>query len=102
MMVDRERAAGFLSVARSAVPTSPDDPPDPKQTLVDLARRSRGKAVREGLVPRPRSGRRVGPDYTSLMIEYVEERWRPHVAATSSDSLRRCMVSLKDLAERKS
>ncbi|MBA2690951.1 MAG: hypothetical protein H0U65_00450 [Rubrobacter sp.] len=99
MMADRERSGRFLSIARSVVPSSPDDLDDAKETLVNLARRSRRRDVREGLVPGERSGRRVGPDYTSLMIEYIHKRWRPDVAASSSDSLRRCMESLKSLAE---
>lgn len=98
MMADRERFARFLSVARSVVPGSPDDLDDPKETLVNLARKSKKRDVREGLVPGERSGRRVGTGYTSFVIEYVQTQWRPDVAATSSDSLRRCMDRLKTLA----
>ncbi len=95
MMADRERFARFLSVARSVVPRSPDDLDDLKETLVNLARKSKKRDVREGLVPGERSGRRVGVGYTSFVIEHVQTQWRPDVAASSSDSLRRCMESLK-------
>lgn len=99
MIADRERIASFLSIPQSVVPRSPEDLPDPKQALVDLATRSHKRVVRDGIVPTPSSGRRVGPDYTSLMIEYVESRWRPEVAARNSESLCRCVRSLRGLAE---
>lgn len=99
LMADRERIASFLSISQSTIPHLPDDLPNPKQILVDLARRSHKRAVREGIVPASGGGRHVGPDYTSLMIEYVESRWRPEVASRSSDSLRRCIGKLRELVE---
>lgn len=99
VMADRESIGSFLSISQSAIPTLPDDLPNPKRVLVDLARSSRKRAIREGIVPTSGSGRRVGPDYTSLIIEYVESGWRPEVAAHSSESLRRCIDKLRELTE---
>ena len=99
IMADRRSIASFLSVSQSVIPSSPDYVPDPKRTLVDLAVRSRKREVREGIVPASGSKRRAGPNYTSLMIEYVESRWRPEVAAYSSESLCRCIRNLRELAE---
>jgi hypothetical protein len=100
LMADRQRMASFLSVSSAAIPVSPEDADDPKETIINAARRSRKTAVRNGMVPRPGSGRSVGAGYTSLMIEYARTRWRPEVAAESSESLRRCIVCLKNLAGR--
>lgn len=97
LIADRERMAGFLSISEAAVPVSPEDLPDPKGTLINLAGRSRKRSVRIGIVPRSGSGRRVGPDYTSLMIEYIESKWRPEVAAEVSESLRRCIMRMRNL-----
>lgn len=97
LMADRQRMASFLSVSRARIPASPEDARDPKEVLVNAARRSNKTAVRDGMVPRPGSGRSVGAGYTSLMIEYVRTRWRPEIAAESSESLRRCIVCLKGL-----
>lgn len=82
------------------VPPNPDAEPDPKTTLIDLARRSRRRAIREDIVPREGSGSRVGPGYAGRLIEFVMTAghpWRPNVAAQHSDSLRRCVEALQAL-----
>jgi len=99
LLADRERIADFLGVAIARVPADVETLPDPKRALVALASRSRRRDLREDLVPRPRSGRAVGPGYTTRMIEFIETHWRPDVAASSADSLRRCRRSLQRLVE---
>jgi hypothetical protein len=100
LLADREAISGFLSIGQNKVPRNPDEIENPKRTIVDLARQSRRRDIREDIVPRLRSGRVVGQAYTSRMIEYVSHNWRPAVAALSSDSLRRCLVRLKEYTDR--
>jgi hypothetical protein len=95
LLADAEEFAGYLRLARSAVPKYPEALDDPKRSLVDLARRSRRKEIRDGMVPRKSSGRVVGPLYNSYVIEYVEQRWRPDVAAGHAESLARAMACLE-------
>ena len=97
LMADAQTLAAFLGVARSRIPAQPEDSVQAKEALVNLARHSRRRAVREDMVPREGSGRRVGPAYTSRLIEYVESKWRPEVAAESAESLRRAMACLRNL-----
>jgi hypothetical protein len=97
LLADRERIAEFLSISRSLIPADPDRLSDPKATLIDLARRSRKREVREQIPPRPGSGRKVGPQYTGAMISFIENReigWRLKEAAGRSDSLSRCIERL--------
>lgn len=103
LMSDRESLARFLSVAEGRVPVDPESLPDPKQSMVNLARRSRRHAVREDMCPRLGSGRSVGPAYSSRLIEYASTVWRPAVAAETSLSLRRaisCIERVRDTAAR--
>lgn len=100
LLADRERVAGFLGVSEAKVPKAPDDLPDPKQQLIKLARGSRKKAVRQGLVPRDGSGAVIGPTYVSDVREFATTLWRPDVAAGQSPSLARCMVRLRELSGR--
>ncbi len=96
---DWERLASYLGVARSRFPSVPESVLQPKEAMVDLARRSRRAAVREDMVPRPGSGRKIGPAYVSRLIEFASdprEGWRPEVASTNVDSLRRCMARLAE------
>lgn len=99
LLADVETMASFLGVAHTAIPASPDEHDDPKRTLVDLARQSRRREIREDMVPRPKSGRAVGPAYASRLIEFTTSAWRPAVAAERSESLRRAIASLKRLIE---
>ncbi|PZR98548.1 MAG: hypothetical protein DLM69_08525 [Candidatus Chloroheliales bacterium] len=97
LIADRETLATFLGVALSKVPQKPDLEPNPKDTVINLARISRKKNIREGMVPRPGSGRMVGPLYTSFMIEFTTNHWQPDVAAANSDSLHRALNCIQQL-----
>src|SRR3972149_1471008 len=98
LLADRERLAKFLSVSTSRIPHNPESVEHPKNTLVEIARYSRRRDIREDMVPRPGSGRSVGPAYAARLIEFViSERtgWRPEVAARYSDSLNRSLRCLR-------
>ena len=102
LLADRERLASFLSIRVPQVPLDPEAVDDPKHTMVELAKLSRRREIREDMVPRPGSGRTVGPAYTSRLIEFVVSGaagWRPDVAAKSSDSLGRCLRCLRWLVK---
>ncbi len=97
LLADAETLATYLSVTKSRIPSDPERLQQPKQTVVDLARRSRRRDIREGLVPRPDSGRDVGPTYNSQLVEYVKSHWRPNVAAERSNSLHRTLRCIEQL-----
>jgi hypothetical protein len=97
LLADRQRFAQFLSIPVSRIPPVLEAVDDPKLLLINLARHSRKRAMREDMVPRQRSGRKVGPAYASRLMEFVEDTttgWRPDVAAEESDSLKRCLHCL--------
>ncbi len=101
LLADRSSIATFLSVPVSRVPRTVDDLDNPKKTVIDLARRSRSRAIREDMVPRAESGASEGPAYTSRMSEFVGSqgrgRWQPSAAAQVSPSLSRCIRALNEL-----
>jgi len=97
LLADAESIARFLGVSRALIPLDPEQLGDPKQTLTNLASRSRKRNIREALPPVPGSGRSVGVLYNPLMGSYARELWRPDVAAQHCDSLRRCLAGLDDL-----
>jgi hypothetical protein len=102
LLADRERFSSFFSVPASAVPDQPDELPDPKSTLLAAVTRSRRKAIRMDMLPRPGSGRQVGAAYTSRSIEFASDHdqgWRPDVAAQGSTSLSSCLTRLDSLIE---
>jgi hypothetical protein len=100
LLADAERMSRFLGLPLGEMPTSPEDLEAPKRFVVELARRSRRRAIREDMVPLLGSGQAVGPAYTSRMIEFirdVDSGWRPSVAAEHCSSLRKCIAAISHL-----
>jgi len=97
LLADAESLASFLRVARSSVPRRPEDEEDAKRALVNLARHSRSRNIRADMVPRPYSGRAVGPAYVSRLIEFVGRAWCPDSAADRAASLMRTRRKLAEL-----
>ncbi len=94
VLAHREAFAEWLGVAVSKIPPNPDALSDPKQFLVNLARRSRLRALRAAIVPRPGSTAIVGPDYNGVLVKFVEQSWSAHAAAANSASLQRAIAAL--------
>lgn len=94
-LADRSALAKFLSVP---VERSAREPEDPKRDLVGLAVGSKSREVRDGVPPRPGSGRSVGPLFMTRMIEFVERAWSPQRARSRSPSLDRAMTRMDELA----
>lgn len=100
LLADADRFASFFRVRKAAIPRSPDDVDDAKAALLIAVGGSTRRAIREDMLPRPRSGRRVGPAYTSRLIEFVSDAhrgWRPDAAAKRSASLAKCLARLRGL-----
>ena len=99
LMADADTLARYLSVRLGKILTEPEKLERPKDAMVNLARRSRRQDIRKDMVPRESSGRRVGPAYTSRLIEYVQEHWQPDVASERSESLHRAINCLQRFVE---
>lgn len=97
VLAHRQAFAEFLGIDVARVTQDPDSVPDPKQELVNLARKSRRKTLREALVPLEGGTSRQGPDYNSRLGEFVKYDWAPEIAARSSDSLRRTLARVGEL-----
>lgn len=97
LLADRAKIATYLGIRATDVPNEPEALPTPKRTLVTLAARSRSRVIREGIVPRAGTRTVVGPEYNSLMADYVFNQWRPAIARLHSESLHRCINRLDEL-----
>jgi len=102
LLADQENLSKFLRLSRQRIPSNPEAVVNPKEVMVNLARRSRLRAIREDMVPRPGGGRIVGPAYSSRLIEFVtgqHDPWRPEIASQVSDSLNRCLRCLGSIIQ---
>jgi len=99
LMADRVSFARFLRVPVGRVPLRAESLADPKHEVIRLARGSRSRVIQADLVPGPSSGRRVGPAYTSRMIEFVQQGWSTERAAGSAESLARALRALRTIVQ---
>ncbi len=100
LLADAERFAQYFAVKRSAIPVNPDLILDAKEKLLAIVATSRRLALRQDMMPRPGSGRRVGPAYTSRLIEFASDAsrgWRLESAVEHSMSLAKCVARLDQL-----
>ena len=94
LLADGQGIANFLQLPVSKVPTAPEGLTDPKQTLVNLARRSRSRRLRDELTPAKGSKALIGPLYNTRLGEFVRTAWDIDYAAAHAPSLRRTLSRL--------
>jgi len=97
LLADRFNLANFLCISQTLIPTSPEQVSDPKQSVVNLARGSRCKHIRDGLVPPPDATISVGKLYASELMLFVRDQWNLQNARRNAPSLDRCLNRLEML-----
>lgn len=95
VLADRARLASFIGVPEHRIPSDTDAIADPKQFLVNLARKSRSTQMRMDLVPAAGSMARVGPLYNARLSAFVAESWSASRARIASRSLDRAARQLE-------
>jgi len=95
VLSDREGFSRFLNVSIANLPLNPDNEPDPKNTLIHLAKRSKKRAIKEDIVPINQNAK-IGPNYNGCLSEFVFKSWNIENAILQSDSLRRAFEKLRD------
>ena len=89
ILASRPELANYLGVRDVVIPRNPDAVLDPKQELVNLARRSRRSRIKKMFVPRDGSSAQVGPGYVDGFSEFLTGHWRLQSAKTTSQSFSR-------------
>lgn len=98
LMADREGFSRLMGIAPSGIPAEPEELSDIKERVLELARNSRDRQVRNDFLPAQRSGRREGPGYASRLIGFIEGNWSPARGLSVAPSLRRAIESLRALS----
>lgn len=96
VLAHRDAFARFLSVPIARIPENTDTIADPKQFLVNLARRSHSTRLRDALVPVAGSTSQQGPDYNNRLADFIIAHWDVSVACAHSNSLDRAYSRLAD------
>jgi hypothetical protein len=94
LLADAEGIAAYFGVARHHVPHTPERISDPKAALIEVARRSRSRAIREDMLPSEGTTARVGPGFIARINEFASSDWSWERGAKRSESLGRCVKSV--------
>lgn len=94
LLADRIGYSNFTGVSLANFPLNPEQEADPKQTLINITRKSRKRYLKEDIVPINQNAQ-IGPNYNERLMEYVAENWDLGRAMENSESLRRACRCLE-------
>lgn len=98
LLADPGNLSKYLVVRENLVPANPENLKDPKEALIDLARRSQSATIRDRVVPKRGSSAKQGPDYNGCLVKFVTAHWDIKSAAAQSQSLARTATRLAGFA----
>lgn len=94
LLADAAGLATFLGVRAEHMPRQPDTEQDPKAVMIELARRSRKREIRDDLVPVPGSTSKTGRNYVGQLLRFASDTWNVTAAQQRSVSLRKAVAAL--------
>jgi hypothetical protein len=95
LLADRDNLSSYLAINRVLVPQNPERILNPKPLMLELARRSRSRRIREGLLPPDGSTMKHGPLYISYLSDFVCNYWDFNAAARIAPSLDYLIMKLR-------
>jgi len=84
---------------KGAFPHHPDTLAEPKQYLLNLARRA-PRNIREDLIVERGAAASQGLGYNNVLVDWIQSKWNPERAASRSPSLRRMRERLREMASK--
>lgn len=99
LLADHPAMRELLGV-RGRLPTDPEQLPDPKAALLQLAAKCAAREVRADLVPAKGSMASQGVGYNARLTQWVQTCWQPGRAAERAPSLAKTCIRLRELAHR--
>ncbi|MCE5249898.1 DUF4276 family protein [bacterium] len=100
LLADREGFAAYLEISVKKIPYPTDTISNPKQFLINLARKSRIKRIKEDIVPLQYSTAQVGRNYNNCLCAFVNNLWNIAQAKEHSESLSRTVRAISTFSPR--
>lgn len=96
LLADQSGLARFLAISKELITTQVDEIQNPKEYLIEIAKKSKKRDLREAIVPNPASTARVGPDYNGCLINFIHQYWNIEKARNNSPSLNRTIITIQN------
>ncbi|HDX8444990.1 DUF4276 family protein [Aeromonas hydrophila] len=94
LLSDKKTLSACLGVNEKIMPVEPDKLINPKQTIINLARKSKLREIKSGLPPATGEKCSIGISYNTVLCDYVNNYWRVNVAKEYSPSLQKTVDML--------
>jgi len=98
LLSDRQAAADFFGISVGRVPQQPDHLADPKREVLQLARKSTVRPLRQEVVSATDINK-PGTGYNVHLCKFVAENWRATRAAEQSESLSKALRRLAEFGQ---
>jgi hypothetical protein len=94
LLADKTGIAEFLHVDANKIPHSPEILDNPKQALINLARKSKKRKLARDIVPAKGSSAPIGLLYNFHFINFVNTRWNIDQARLAAPSLDKAILRI--------
>jgi hypothetical protein len=94
VLAHRQAFAEFIGISVDLIPDDVDSVGDPKKLLIDLAKKSKNRQLRDAIVPAPKSTAKIGKDYNGQLIQFISSKWQADRAICHSRSLERAVNAI--------
>lgn len=95
LLADSKELSKFLRVSETNFPFDPESVSDPKNTIIQLAGKSKIRRIREEIVPIG-PGASIGPNYNGCLGEFIMQNWSVENAVKKSRSLEKAYKKLEN------
>ena len=95
LLADRKSFAGFFGISERVIDKNPEAISDPKSHIVNIAKKSKIRAIREGLIPQGTA--KVGKLYNTILGDFIRSSWRVFASAENAESLERFIDKIKKI-----
>jgi len=89
LLCDKQNLAAFLAISPNIIPQIDDTKLNTKEILLNCARRSRDRSLRDDLLPANGHTSAIGPAYNLRLTEFIVKHWDIEAARQESSSLDR-------------
>jgi len=96
LLADKINFARYLSVSNAQIPENVESIQNPKEFIVELAKKSRKRSIREDIVPIG-SFTKIGRNYNNCLIDFVGNSWDLDAARIRSRSLDKLVRNIETL-----
>ena len=100
ILADYDNFLKVINVKSGHCPVNTDTIKQPKEYILNLARKSASSMIKKSLLPTKDGGALQGPGYNSVMVRFALEKWDIFNASLRSESLKRAVLHLKSFCKR--